>query len=126
MKRIRVACAQLNLKVGNISANADSIMAAMAWAEGHDADVLLLPELAITGYPPEDLLLRSAFIDDNLEALERITAASGKVVTVVGFVDRVAVDHHPDDSVPRSLANAAALGAGGKRLGTYHKELLPK
>ena len=125
MKRIRVACAQLNLKVGNISANADSIMAAMAWDEGHDADILLLPELAITGYPPEDLLLRSAFIDDNLEALERITAGSGKVVTVVGFVDRVAVDHHPDDSVPRSLANAAAMVTDGKRLGTYHKVLLP-
>ncbi len=125
LKRIRVACAQLNLKVGNISGNADSIMAAMAWAEGHDADMLLLPELAITGYPPEDLLLRPAFIDDNLAALERITQASGEVVTVVGFVDRVAVDHHPDDSMPRSLANAAALIGNGRRLGTYHKALLP-
>ncbi len=125
MKRIRVACAQLNLRVGNIDANADSIRAAMAWAEGHSADVLLLPELAITGYPPEDLLLRPAFIDDNLRALEAITAASGNMVTVVGFVDRVAEDHHPDDSVPRSLANAAALVANGKRIGTYHKALLP-
>jgi NAD+ synthase (glutamine-hydrolysing) len=100
-------------------------MAAMAWAEGHDADILLLPELAITGYPPEDLLLRPGFIDDNLAALERITEASGNTVTVVGFVDRVASDHHPDDSVPRSLANAAALIGNGKRLGTYHKALLP-
>jgi len=122
---VRVACAQLNLRVGNIEANADSIMAAMAWAEGHKADVLLLPELAITGYPPEDLLLRRRFVDDNLAALERITAASGNVVTVVGFVDRVAEDHHPDDSVPRALANAAALVQGGVRIGTYHKALLP-
>ena len=125
MKRIRVACAQLNLKVGNILENANSIMAAMAWAEGHDADVLLLPELAIPGYPPEDLLLREAFIDDNLAALERITEVSGSTVAVVGFVDRVAVDHHPDDSVPRSLANAAALVGDGRRLGTYHKAMLP-
>ncbi len=125
MKRIRVACAQLNLKVGNISENANSIIAAMAWAEGHDADVLLLPELAITGYPPEDLLLRPAFIEDNLAALERITEASGETVAVVGFVDRVPVDHQPDDSVPRALANAAALIGNGRRLGTYHKALLP-
>ena len=125
MSSIRVACAQLNLRVGNIDVNADSILAAMAWAEGHDADVLLLPELAITGYPPEDLLLRPRFVDDNLAALERITAASGKVVTVVGFVDRVAEDHHPDDSVPRMLANAAAMVSEGRRLGTYHKSLLP-
>lgn len=97
----------------------------MAWAEGHDADVLLFPELAITGYPPEDLLLRQAFIDDNLAALQRITEASGKTVAVVGFVDRVAVDQHPDDAVPRALANAAALIGDGKRLGTYHKALLP-
>lgn len=125
MKNIRVACAQLNLRVGNIATNANSIMAAMAWAEGHDAEVVLLPELAITGYPPEDLLLRPQFIDENLEALERITAASGKTVAVIGFVDRVADDHHPDDSVPRQLANAAAVVANGKRLGTYHKGLLP-
>jgi len=121
----RVACAQLNLRVGGIGANAESIMAAMAWAEGHEADILLLPELAITGYPPEDLLLRRSFIDDNLDALDRITAASGRVVTVVGFVDRVADDHHPDDSIPRRLANAAAILGNGRRLGTYHKVLLP-
>ena len=125
MSTVRVACAQLNLRVGNIEANADSIMAAMAWAEGHEADVLLLPELAITGYPPEDLLLRRRFVDDNLAALERITAASGNVVTVVGFVDRVAEDLHPDDSIARELANAAALVQHGRRIGTYHKALLP-
>jgi len=106
----------MNLRVGNIAANTDSIAAAMAWAEGQSADVLLLPELAITGYPPEDLLLRPAFIDDNLAALERLTAASGNTVTVVGFVDRVAEE---------TLANAAALLGGGIRLGTYHKALLP-
>lgn len=125
MTRLRVAGAQLNLKVGDIAANADSIMAAMAWAEGHGADVLLLPELAVTGYPPEDLLLRPSFVDDNLVALERITAAAGDTVTVVGFVDRVADDHHPDDSMPRELANAAALVSNGRRIGTYHKSLLP-
>lgn len=125
MSSIRVACAQLNLRVGNISSNTESIIAAMAWAEGHEADVLLLPELAVTGYPPEDLLLRPRFVDENLAALERITAASGRVATVVGFVDRVAEDHHPDDSVPRELANAAAIVSNGRRIGTYHKALLP-
>jgi len=122
---LRVACAQLNLRVGNISANTESILAAMAWAEGHSADLLLLPELAITGYPPEDLLLRHSFVDDNLEALERLTAASGNTTTVVGFVDKVPDDDHSDDPRPRGLANAAAVVGNGRRHGTYHKVLLP-
>ncbi len=63
MDFVRVAGAQLNLVVGDIEGNRDRVVDAMAWAEGVQADVLLLPELAITGYPPEDLLLREAFVE---------------------------------------------------------------
>ncbi|MFH1103460.1 MAG: nitrilase-related carbon-nitrogen hydrolase, partial [Actinomycetota bacterium] len=59
---LRVACGQINLKVGDLDGNAARIIETMAWAEDVQADVLLLPELAITGYPPEDLVLREAFV----------------------------------------------------------------
>ncbi len=129
MKTLRVAGAQLNLVVGDIAGNRDQILAAMEWAESLEADALLTPELAITGYPPEDLLHRRAFVDANLAALDEIAAASGDVMTVVGYVDRVddavRVANGLDDSVDRSLANAAALVRGGRHVGTYHKVLLP-
>ena len=75
---IRVAGAQLNLTVGDIDGNVERMLEAMAWAEECQADVLLFPELAITGYPPEDLLLRKAFVDANIEALHRLSRASGR------------------------------------------------
>ncbi len=96
----------------------------MARAEDRGADVLVLPELAITGYPPEDLLLREGFIDENLEVLHRLAGASGRVVTVVGFVDRGGPSMQ-GDAVGRSLANAAALLHDGEVRGVYHKVMLP-
>jgi len=125
MAMLRVACAQLNPTVGDITGNTALVAEAMAWAAGVDADVLLLPELVLTGYPPEDLLLRDSFVAANLEALAKLAAGSGRTATVVGFVDR-AVDNDPiDDSVPRTIANAAAVLAGGEVKGVYHKVLLP-
>jgi NAD+ synthase (glutamine-hydrolysing) len=127
MDFVRVAGAQLNLIVGDIEGNRDRIIDAMAWAEGVQADVLLLPELAITGYPPEDLLLREAFVGRNLAALDDIAARAESVLTVVGFVDRAKEVRAPvlDDAYERRLANAAALAIGGRVRGTYHKGLLP-
>ncbi len=127
MEFVRVAGAQVNLTVGDLPGNRDRIIDAMAWAESVQADVLLLPELAVTGYPPEDLLLREAFVAAGLEVLEEIARRSEDVVTVVGFVDR-AKEERPgrlDDAVDRRLANAAALLAGGRVRGIYHKRLLP-
>ncbi len=123
MDFMRVAGAQLNLEVGNIDGNRDRIVDAMAWAEDVQADVLMLPELAVTGYPPEDLLLRETFVSANLAALEHIAARSEDVVTIVGFVDRAG--GAADDAGHRRLANAAALVTGGAVKGVYHKALLP-
>ncbi|MDX1691645.1 MAG: NAD+ synthase [Acidimicrobiia bacterium] len=124
MDFLRVAGAQLNLRVGDIEGNTARILEAMAWAEEVQADVLLLPELAITGYPPEDLVLRKAFVDANLAALHRIAGASGDTAVVVGVVDRSAGVKR-DDAGHDRLHNAAALVAGGQLRGIYHKGRLP-
>jgi NAD+ synthase (glutamine-hydrolysing) len=125
MAVLRVACAQVNPHVGVIDANATLVAEAMAWAAGEDADVVLLPELVLTGYPPEDLLMRDRFVSANLDALAKLAASSGRTAAVVGFVERVDDDNHRDDSVPRSLANAVAVLAGGEVKGIYRKVLLP-
>ncbi|MGD2051382.1 MAG: NAD+ synthase [Acidimicrobiia bacterium] len=125
MHTLRIAGAQVNVTVGDIDGNVDRIVAAMRWAEDAGADVLLLPELAVTGYPPEDLLLRDDFITENVEAVERLGAASGETVTVVGFVDPVDGEVAHDDSLSRQITNAAAVLSGGILSGVYHKLLLP-
>ena len=123
--RLRIAGAQIDLTVGDLAGNERKILDAMAWAEDQGADVLLLPELAITGYPPEDLVLREGFVTENLAVLDRLAAASATVATVVGFVDRLATEVIDDDVVKRDVANAAAVLADGAVKGIYHKELLP-
>jgi NAD+ synthase (glutamine-hydrolysing) len=124
MARLRVAGAQINPVVGDLAGNAAVILDAMNWAEDAGADVLLLPELALTGYPPEDLVLRRGFVDRGIETLHELAAASRRVTTVVGFVDR-AGDHRRPDARRRRVANAAALLRSGEVIGTYHKCLLP-
>lgn len=123
--RLRIAGAQIDLTVGDLGGNERKILEAMAWAEDRDADVLLLPELAVTGYPPEDLVLREGFVTENLAVLDRLAAASASVATVVGFVDRLAFGVIDDDVVKRDVVNAAAVLADGAIKGIYHKELLP-
>jgi NAD+ synthase (glutamine-hydrolysing) len=127
MSFLRVAGAQINLTVGDLTGNRDRILDAMSWAEAVEADVLLLPELAVTGYPPEDLILKEAFVAENLGVLEELAGKSGDVVTVVGFVDRAEERPplFPDDAVEVHTANAAALLHQGEVRGVYHKVLLP-
>jgi len=121
-----VAGAQLNLVVGDLEGNHDRIARAMMWAEEQSADVLLFPELAITGYPPEDLLIRPAFVQANLDVLRRLAALAGDVVSVVGFADRVGPVADPlEDAAVRCVANAAALLYRGEVRGVYRKVLLP-
>jgi len=120
---MRVAGAQLNLTVGDIGGNTERILEAMQWAEDCQADVLLVPELAITGYPPEDLVLRPDFVRDNIAAMHRVADASGETAVVVGFVDRGA--GRRDDAGHLRVHNAAALVAGGSLKGVYHKQVLP-
>ncbi|HAX81706.1 MAG TPA: NAD+ synthase, partial [Actinobacteria bacterium] len=120
---LRVACAQVDMVVGDLDANSAVIREAMSWAEECQADVLLLPELAITGYPPEDLVLKEAFVAANIETLHRLAKDSGAVTTVVGFVDRSSLP--PDDAGHVRVHNAAALLQGGRIRGIYHKVRLP-
>ncbi|HVM07833.1 MAG TPA: NAD+ synthase [Acidimicrobiales bacterium] len=114
MPRIRIAACQINPTVGDLDGNAQKIIEALDEAEAAGADVAVLPELSITGYPPEDLLLKPGFVRHNEEVLQEIAARTKRCVAVVGFVD-AAIDLH----------NAAAVCAFGKVQGVYRKRLLP-
>ncbi len=114
MGRLRVAACQLDLVVGDLDANVDAILGALDTAESAGADLAVFPELAITGYPPEDLLLKPGFVADNRAALEKLAARTGRCAAVVGFVDS-----------GRDLHNAAAVCAHGAVQGVYRKRLLP-
>ena len=116
MRRLRVALAQINLAVGDLAGNLAAILARVEEAEALGADLVAFPELAIIGYPPEDLVLRKQFVRDNLAILDDLRrATAGRQVTVVmGFVD-LDVDTY----------NAAAVLHDGRLAGVYHKQLLP-
>lgn len=124
-RSLRIGGAQLDLIVGDLAGNESAILHAMEWAQKNDVDVLILPELAISGYPPEDLVLRPGFVDENLAVLGRLASQSGSTATVVGFVDRLPGSQMDDDAVGRSITNAAAVIANGEIKSIYHKKLLP-
>lgn len=116
---LRVALCQLDLVVGGLESNGDAIIAALHEADDAGCDLAVFPELAVTGYPPEDLLLAPRFVDGNQRVLARVAAATGTAdnpgcAAVVGFVDS---DH--------DLFNAAAVCAGGAVVGIYRKRELP-
>ena len=114
MPRVRVAACQINNVVGDLDGNVECILAALDRADAAGCDVAVFPELAITGYPPEDLLLKPAFVADNRAALDKLAARTGRCAAVVGFVD-----------AGRDLYNAAAVCAGGEVRGVYRKRILP-
>jgi NAD+ synthase (glutamine-hydrolysing) len=123
---LRVAGAQLNLTVGDIPGNEVKIAAAMERAQTSGADVLLVPELAIPGYPPEDLVLRRDFVEANIAALGRLARLAGSMTSVIGFVDfATGRSSGALDAEPRAVANAAAVVSEGEIRGVYHKVLLP-
>ncbi len=123
---VRVAGGQLNLTVGDLAGNEARIAEVMAWAEAEGADLLLLPELAINGYPPEDLVLRRDFVKMGIDARDRLAERSGAMAVVVGFVDFADPEvRGAADSQERSVGNAAAILQHGKVVGVYHKVLLP-
>ena len=106
--------AQINVVVGDISGNAEKISKWIGRAVELQADVVSFPELALTGYPPEDLLLKPQFVEANLAALQHLANGVSNITAVVGFVDR------RDD-----IFNAAAVIQGGKVAAVYHKMFLP-
>ena len=107
MQALRVALAQINARVGDISGNAALIRRYAGQALEAGADVVCFPELALTGYPPEDLLLRRSFVDDNLAAIRDLASEIRGLTAVVGFVDA-------DDDI----YNAAAVIHDGVRNST--------
>jgi NAD+ synthase (glutamine-hydrolysing) len=124
--------AQLDLVVGDLSANVSRIKRALATAEEAEADLCLFPELAVTGYPPEDLLMKPRFLTDNQAAVEEVAAATSRCAVVVGYVEasnELDVGSWTGDGggtkPPARLANAAAICAGGSIVGTYRKRALP-
>jgi NAD+ synthase (glutamine-hydrolysing) len=116
VRTLRVALAQVNPTVGDLSGNAALIKDYFARAAEAGADVVAFPELAVTGYPPEDLLLKPSFVRQNLEVVHDLASTLRGPVAVIGFVD------HGEDDL---LYNAAAITAGGRLRGVYHKEELP-
>ncbi len=114
MGRLRIASCQINTRVGALDHNVARIIDALHQAERAGCDLAVFPELAICGYPPEDLLLKPRFIAEVGEALTKVAAATADCVAVVGYVHS-----------GRDLFNAAAVCAHGEVIGTYHKRELP-
>ncbi|MCI0439700.1 MAG: NAD+ synthase, partial [Chloroflexi bacterium] len=114
MRSFRLALAQINVTVGDLDGNTRRIIERVEEARALKADLVAFPELAIPGYPPEDLLLKPQFIQDNIARMRRIVEASRGIAVVVGFVDA--------DS---DIYNAAAIACDGELAGVYHKMYLP-
>ena len=114
-QNVRVGLAQFNPVVGDIAGNSRRIREMYATADAAGCDIVVFPELSITGYPPEDLVLKSGFVAENQQAMRDIVAATQGCVAVFGFVD---------GSIG-TLANSAAIASKGILHGTYNKQLLP-
>ncbi len=113
---LKIALAQINLLVGDITRNTQKILtAALSARDQLGADICVFPELAITGYPPEDLLFRPDFIQHAQQALEHIAKQTSGITIVVGFPELTAT----------GLCNSAAVLQAGKILTTYQKQALP-
>jgi len=115
VRTFRLALAQLNPTVGDLAGNAAKVVSTLDACRDLAVDLVVFPELMITGYPPEDLLLKPRFISDNRAALASVLPATRGLAAVVGFVDAANGD----------IYNAAALIADGRLVDIYHKQYLP-
>jgi len=114
MDTVRVGLGQIDVTVGDLGGNLKKILKYIESAKKLGVDILCFPELAITGYPPEDLLLKPSFIEDNLEALATASNATEGLTLIVGFVDR-----------KEDIYNAAAIIHNKRLVDVYHKRYLP-
>ncbi|HLA17691.1 MAG TPA: NAD+ synthase [Dehalococcoidia bacterium] len=114
MRTLRVGLAQINTTVGDLDGNVAMVLEYVGRARDLGVDVVSFPELTVTGYPPEDLLLRPQFVRDNLEALEAVVKGCGGITAVVGFV-----------GLDGDIYNAAAVIHDGRLADVYHKQRLP-
>jgi NAD+ synthase (glutamine-hydrolysing) len=115
MKKLRVALAQINTTVGDLSGNRKKIISYIKQATKMKADIILFPELSTTGYPPEDLLLNPSFVEENLFSIKELAKSVEDSLVIVGFVNREKED----------IYNAAALIHRGRIVHKYHKMRLP-
>jgi len=115
VRNLRVALAQVNPTVGDLEGNTRKVLEYLDHARSFQADLVAFPELVLTGYPPEDLLLNTALIRDNQTMLKKIVSSSQDIGLIIGYVD--AQDHE--------LYNAAAIVWNGEQVGVYHKIFLP-
>jgi NAD+ synthetase len=116
---MRVALAQINTTIGDFAGNEARLLRAYRAGQSAGADLVLTPELATTGYPPRDLLLRRHFVEENLALLQRLASATGETGLLVGFVGR------SEKRPGRELTNAVALLQHGQIVATRAKTLLP-
>ena len=115
--KLRVGLAQINPTVGALSANAAKILDYYNQAIAAECEIVAFPELSLTGYPPEDLVLKDGFVADNLSELAKIVKSIGDTAAIIGFVDR--------DDRTGEIFNAAAICRNGAVVGVYRKHLLP-
>ena len=131
MRKARIAMVQMNPIVGDLQGNVSAMAGWVRKARLAEADIVVFPELVITGYPPEDLVLRPSFIQDTHKALEQFVKHCRNLTVIAGFVEgkvgkvTKSVAHLADSSESRQLFNAAAVIQNGKILTTCHKSLLP-
>ena len=123
-RTFRLALAQINPTVGDIPGNTAKILDYLERAREAQADLVAFPEMATTGYPPEDLLFKTSFLTDNVAAMKKVAAASKGIAVVLGYVNILSLERGPDDMGPQ-ITNAAALCYDGRLVDTYDKIFLP-
>ena len=115
MRKFRIALAQINVTVGDLSGNTSKILDVVNQAKASGANLVAFPELTVPGYPPEDLLLKPQFLAENRRRMEQIAEASHGITVIVGFADYAGSE----------VYNAAAVAYDGQLVGAYHKQFLP-
>src|SRR5438477_5778442 len=118
MRSMKIGFAQINPTVGDLRGNCELIIGAYERLAAAGAELVLTPELAITGYPPQDLVFKSRFVPENLAFLEKLHSHVGDTALLVGFVDR-------NDGRGKPIHNASALLECAKTTRKAYKQLLP-
>lgn len=114
IEKLRLCAAQINSTVGDFKGNFDKITLHIEQAKNQGVDIIAFPELAITGYPPEDLVLRPTFVNENLKYLHKIVGLSDGLIIIIGFINK-----------DIEIYNSAAICVNKKILSIYNKQFLP-
>jgi NAD+ synthase (glutamine-hydrolysing) len=116
MRPLRLALAQINSVVGDLAGNSKKILSQIQKAKRHGADIAVFPELALTGYPPQDLVFKPQFISDNITAINKLCGNIDGLTAIIGFIA---------EGGNKNIYNAAAIVSGKKIVDVYHKIFLP-